>query len=61
MNDHHAPGTAGLRVLAAILLVLGTVGAVISAAHGVANLAALTGTTAGLCLILVTNDHRKEK
>ena len=61
MNDHHTPGAAGLRVLAAILLVLGTVGAVISAAHGVANLAALTGATAGLCLILVTNDHRKEK
>lgn len=60
MNGH-APGTAGLRVLASILLVLGTAGSVASAAHGANNLAALTGATAGLCLILITRDHRKEK
>lgn len=60
MNDH-VPGTAGLLIIAAILLVLGTVGSIISAAHGVTNLAALTGTTAGLCLILITRDQGKKK
>lgn len=60
MNGY-APGTAGLLIIAAILLVLGTVGAIVSAAHGVTNLAALTGATAGLCLILITRDHQKEK